>query len=170
MPSKENGLDIEGIAIARDHVSLGLRGPILDGFAVIAHLEVDTDLNVKDHYLSFLDLGGLAVRDLCRATGRLVIIAGPMNDAEGPLAIYEWEEMRSKDVQHPRRLYTWQSEPAESGRAEKAEGICLLNRNNQDGYAVVYDSPHDDRVVGSRYFGDWFPAGLLHGVDDGELL
>ncbi|ODN72365.1 DUF3616 domain-containing protein [Methylobrevis pamukkalensis] len=40
LPSKENGLDIEGIAARGLRVWLGLRGPVLRGYAVILELEM----------------------------------------------------------------------------------------------------------------------------------
>jgi hypothetical protein len=35
LPSKENGLDIEGLAVGADCLMVGLRGPIVDSFAVV---------------------------------------------------------------------------------------------------------------------------------------
>src|SRR5687767_3250989 len=41
LPSKDNGLDVEGLAVADDRVFLGLRGPVLRGWAVMLELEPD---------------------------------------------------------------------------------------------------------------------------------
>jgi hypothetical protein len=38
VPTKENGLDVEGIAVRGERVWLGLRGPVLDGQAVVLDL------------------------------------------------------------------------------------------------------------------------------------
>lgn len=40
IPSKENGLDIEGLAVRGNRLWLGLRGPVLRGHAVILDLEL----------------------------------------------------------------------------------------------------------------------------------
>lgn len=40
LPSKENGLDLEGLAVRGNRVFLGLRGPVLRGWAVILELEL----------------------------------------------------------------------------------------------------------------------------------
>ena len=43
VPAKENGFDIEGIAARGDRVFLGLRGPVLRGWAMLIELEVEGD-------------------------------------------------------------------------------------------------------------------------------
>ena len=40
IPSKDNGLDIEGITARGDRVLLGLRGPVLRGIALVAELRL----------------------------------------------------------------------------------------------------------------------------------
>ena len=42
-PAKENGLDIEGIAVRHRRVALGLRGPVLRGEAVLLDLDLSPD-------------------------------------------------------------------------------------------------------------------------------
>ena len=41
LPSKDNGLDIEGLAVLGNRVYLGLRGPVLRGRAIILELELE---------------------------------------------------------------------------------------------------------------------------------
>ncbi|MFF5208224.1 DUF3616 domain-containing protein [Streptosporangium sp. NPDC000396] len=43
IPSKDNGLDIEGIAVLGDRVFVGLRGPVLRGCAVLLEIRPETD-------------------------------------------------------------------------------------------------------------------------------
>ena len=43
LPAKENGLDIEGLAVRGNSVFLGLRGPVLSGLALILELKVAVD-------------------------------------------------------------------------------------------------------------------------------
>ncbi len=38
IPGKDNGLDVEGIAVRGDRVLLGLRGPVLRGWALVLEL------------------------------------------------------------------------------------------------------------------------------------
>ena len=41
LPSKENGFDVEGIAVLGQRVLLGLRGPVLRGVAIVLELHVE---------------------------------------------------------------------------------------------------------------------------------
>jgi hypothetical protein len=41
LPSKENGFDIEELAVRGDRVFLGLRGPVLNGWAIIVEIGVE---------------------------------------------------------------------------------------------------------------------------------
>src|SRR3546814_6552317 len=42
VPCKENGFDVEGLAVAGSHVLLGLRGPVVGGRAVIVETRMKT--------------------------------------------------------------------------------------------------------------------------------
>ncbi|MDQ5854378.1 MAG: DUF3616 domain-containing protein, partial [Chloroflexota bacterium] len=103
IPGKDNGFDIEGLAVAGDRVFVGLRGPVLRGWAVILELELEENnastLKLKqigpDNRLyrkHFLDLGGLGIRDLCVQGPDLLILAGPTMDLDGPVTIFRWPE------------------------------------------------------------------------------
>ena len=87
LPSKDNGFDVEGIAVLDDRVFLGLRGPVLGGWAIVLEVKVvevaprrlrlerlTSGARYRKH---FLDLGGLGVRDLCMEGQDLLILAGP---------------------------------------------------------------------------------------------
>lgn len=76
LPCKENGFDIEGLAVHHNRLFLGLRGPVLLGWAIILDLEVEErergvlTLKPRDEtgrlyhkHLVYLD--GLGIRDLC---------------------------------------------------------------------------------------------------------
>src|SRR5262245_32018846 len=80
LPTKENGLDIEGFAIVGSKVLLGLRGPLLDGFATVVEIGSAERLAIdpRELRLHLLDLGGLGVRDLARFDGDVIILAGPV--------------------------------------------------------------------------------------------
>jgi Protein of unknown function (DUF3616) len=76
LPSKENGLDIEGLAVRGNKVLIGLRGPVLRGIAILLEIEVEEDSpnelvlkaigdDSRKYKRHFLDLDGLGIRDLC---------------------------------------------------------------------------------------------------------
>jgi hypothetical protein len=101
LPSKDNGFDIEGIAVHRERVFLGLRGPVLGGWAVVLEIRVTDgprgELRIQPISSSgaqfrkhFLDLGGLGVRDLCMDGRDLLILAGPTMKLDGPAVVYRW--------------------------------------------------------------------------------
>jgi hypothetical protein len=97
--SKENGLDIEGIAIRKRRVLLGCRGPVVGGFAVILDLKLaeeggdlvfaNPDKALAVHYLR---LNGFGIRDLLRSGDDLLILSGPTMEAPGAAAIWRWQD------------------------------------------------------------------------------
>ena len=113
IPGKDNGLDVEGIAVIGDRVYLGLRGPVLRGWAVVLELRpyVDPDdptrLRLRDfadgspYRKHVLDLDGLGVRDLCPDGDDLLVLAGPTMDLDGPVRVYRWRRAA------PRPTATW---------------------------------------------------------------
>ena len=74
LPGKDNGFDVEGLAVCGDRLFLGLRGPVLRGWAIILEIEVETvtpeTLSLKpigesgERYKKhFVNLGGVGIRD-----------------------------------------------------------------------------------------------------------
>jgi hypothetical protein len=162
VPGKDNGLDVEGLAVMDDGtVLVGLRGPVLRGWAVVLELRLDEvpgrpdRLTLRDCDKYFLRLDGLGVRDLCRDGDDLLVLAGPTMDLDGPTRLYRWhgavrkrkspvvrdEKLTRLDVQLPLRPDG--AEP-EEGR-DKAEGITLVPDAAEPAVLVVYDTPADAR-------------------------
>jgi hypothetical protein len=89
IPGKDNGLDVEGIAVSGPRVHLGLRGPVLRGWAVVLELRPVVDPDAPERLLlrpladgrryrtHVLRLDGLGVRDLCPHGADLLVLAGP---------------------------------------------------------------------------------------------
>ncbi len=160
VPAKENGFDIEGLAARGDRVLLGLRGPVLRGWAMLLQLEVEERKPGRLHlnkigpagqrYIKhFLDLEGLGIRELAFDGDALLILAGPTMDLDGPVVLYRWPEALGAAEQ--------QVVPADQlevvlelpyGRGfDHAEGICLLaGEGGAKELMVVYDSPAKDRL------------------------
>ena len=154
LPSKENGLDVEGLIVRdRRRLYLGLRGPVVDSYAVIIEVEIGKDFRLKQSGMitHFLDLDGLGVRDLAEFDHEIAILAGPVSEAPGPFRIYGWRPHQPAYVQKPARRYDW---PATSeARGGNPEGVCRLDRSGPE-LIVLYDSPHG-RVAGRSYRADW---------------
>lgn len=147
-PTKENGIDIEGIVAHGDSVYLGMRGPVIDGRAVIVRLRLDDDLAIRHHELCVLDLGGLGVRDLARGPSSLLVLAGPMGEPTAPFHLHAWQPGSSPAEQSTHVVLTFPDD------GEKPEGICMLTRDGEPGLLVVYDNPKD-RIRGTTYVADW---------------
>jgi hypothetical protein len=138
VPCKENGLDIEGIAVYDGQVYCGLRGPVLHrDFAVVMVFDFDDPGKYK---LRFIDLGGLGVRDITRASDAFLIVAGPVTDGRGNYEIFAWDGSdgvpgNDVTVVSPKKLGQI---PVPDGA--KAEGIAVMNETTTHyEVVVVYD-------------------------------
>lgn len=149
LPSKENGLDIEGFALYRGMIFLGLRGPLLDSIAVVVALKLTRKMAIKTSSLCFLDLGGLGVRDLARDGDDLLVLAGPVSATAGPFRIFRWNPQFTDAIQKPAFLFEWP--PGD----EKPEGICVTEHEGERVLLTLYDSPNEGRLVGNTYFADF---------------
>ena len=181
IPGKENGLDIEGIAVGADsHVFLGLRGPVLRGWAVVVELAIAADArkparlalrrmdprsgaNARSatYRKHFLDLGGLGIRDL-RVCGRdLLLLAGPTMDLDGPFRLYRWRggaDPAGAGLVQGKALERLFDLPASPG-GDHAEGLTLLPgaKGTRDRLLVVYERVSRARKRGaSGVIGDVF--------------
>jgi hypothetical protein len=163
IPSKENGFDIEGLAVRGDKIFIGLRGPVLRGWALILEIEVEETepgiLTLKkigkkgeQYKKHFVNLNGLGVRELCLDGEDLLILAGPTMDLEGALRVFRLKN----GLDHPENSISGQEEgdlevvldlPFRFG-SDHAEGLalfpCLGQKNS---LMVVYDSPDENRIL-----------------------
>jgi hypothetical protein len=165
IPGKDNGFDIEGLAVIGSRLLLGLRGPVLRGWAVL--LEIETELNDastdtlvlkkigpdgRRYRKHFFALNGLGVRDLCTSGDDLLILAGPTMDQDGPVTVYRWRGGFASDEE--RVVFTDQLErvlevPFGQGN-DHAEGMCLFESGEQLGEVllILYDSSAKRRKHG----------------------
>ena len=163
IPSKDNGIDFEGLAVNGSKVFIGLRGPVLRGWAAILELEVEvldsgTKLELKkigsgDHPYRkhFLQLGGLGVRDLVVDNQDLLILAGPTMDLDGPVEVFQWKDaiVKTEETltwQSQENLFSLQLKIPYGWEEDHAEGITFLSsESGERSLLVVYDSPSDAR-------------------------
>ena len=90
IPSKENGIDAEGLAVWNQRLYVGFRGPVLRGnFTPILRCRFGSP--IAEPELLFVNLGGRGVRDLARVEGGLLILAGPVGDGPGSYQLYLWD-------------------------------------------------------------------------------
>ncbi|MGV9310303.1 DUF3616 domain-containing protein [Nonomuraea sp. NPDC004354] len=141
VPGKDNGLDVEGIAVVGERVFLGLRGPVLRGWAVLLEIDVREHrpdrLRLKGYRKHFLDLGGLGVRDLCPdGDGSLLVLAGPTMSLDGPVSVMRWDG----EGQQP----AFVTDLPYGVGCDHPEGLAALGDGR---FMVVYDSPAPERLT-----------------------
>ncbi|WP_433798658.1 DUF3616 domain-containing protein [Actinomycetospora sp. CA-084318] len=165
IPGKDNGFDVEGLAaIADDRVLLGLRGPVLRGWAVVLELtlgEGDGVLDLLGVRKHFLDLRGLGVRDLVRDGDDLLVLAGPTMVLSRPARVL--------------RICGGAHGLPEAVAADEVETVCELEPGDGEDHPeaigvlgpgallVLHDSPAADRLGEHTVAGD-----VLHGLDVGR--
>ena len=158
IPSKENGIDIEGLAVkevdGHDQLYIGFRGPVLRGnHALVMVLEFKggkfKESNIKqdaEHLkVHYLNLGGRGVRGMTELeSGGFLLLTGPVGDAllgdgKSRYQVVFWNG-KEDDLSGVARKSLC-NVPAPDG--SKAEGIELLNKNKTATevyrFVVVYD-------------------------------
>jgi hypothetical protein len=157
VPSKDNGLDIEGLAVCGDRVLLGLRGPVLRGWAVILTLVPRPDPaapgvmtlskigdGTRRYTKHFVNLDGLGVRDLARDGDDLLILAGPSMLLDGPSRVLRLPRGAVQPLAPaiPRASLQVLAELSVGVGADHPEAITpLRGAAAPQGLMVVYDSP-----------------------------
>ncbi|MHA6495320.1 DUF3616 domain-containing protein [Pseudomonas borbori] len=173
IPGKDNGFDIEGLAVDGNRLLLGLRGPVLRGWtalleiAVEAHgghlrlVALDEDGTLLRKH--FLQLGGLGVRDLHFCGDDLYLLAGPTMVLDGEIRLFKWPGARPplaanrEPVRFEDNLVDAVQLPHGDG-CNRAEAICNLPLALSGGtpsWLVLYDAPGPDRTEAEyTVFGD----------------
>lgn len=164
LADKENGFNIEGLAVRGNRLFLGLRGPVMDGWAIILEIEVveheagvltlknrkDASRPYKKHFLA---LDGLGIRELQLHGDDLLILAGPSMRVEGAMKLFRWKDALDHDDdslsnQEANDLDLLFVLPFVLG-FDQAEGMaCLPCLNQPDALLIVYDRPDPARMVG----------------------
>ncbi len=89
VPSKENGLDIEGVACRGNHVHYGFRGPVLrDNWVPVLSAVFANPADA--HEVAYVQLSGRGVRDLVVYRDGFVILAGPVGNGDNSFRLYAW--------------------------------------------------------------------------------
>jgi Protein of unknown function (DUF3616). len=97
IPSKENGIDIEGLAV-REHngktqLFVGFRGPVLRGnLTPILKLTLSAKrFEVKKSKLLLVNLGGFGIRDMQATESGFLLLSGPVNTVPNRFSLYDWD-------------------------------------------------------------------------------
>ena len=158
IPAKENGFDVEGLAVRGNRIWLGLRGPVLRGHAVVLDLEIaektpgrlkarriDGERRYRKH---LLDTRGLGIRDMRLDGDDLLLLVGPTMSLEGPAFVLRWRDGVHDDVSgviDPDRIETVAELPYRL-HADHPEGIDLWPEAGSGALLVIYDAPAPERT------------------------
>ncbi|MDN3576589.1 DUF3616 domain-containing protein [Chitinimonas viridis] len=172
LPGKDNGFDIEGLAVLGDRLLLGLRGPVLRGWAGLLELRIVADGDqlclaplgedaplLRKH---FLDLEGLGIRDLHLAGDDLYLLAGPTMVLDGEIRLYRWKDARKHLSSNQEAAVFWSEfetcATLPHGRGcNRAEAFCAVPMNlaRRPSWLALYDAPGKNRREGeAAVFGD----------------
>lgn len=149
IPSKENGIDIEGIAARGDELFIGFRGPVLTNNWVPV-LVTKFENPVKYAELRYINLGGLGIRDIVAADdGQFYLIAGPVGDGPGGFHLYSWNGLDCvPDKDQTDGVVQYLGEISTDSGA-KAEGITILPGDQSVGIRllVLFDGPEGGNPI-----------------------
>jgi hypothetical protein len=158
IPAKENGFDVEGLAVRGDRIWLGLRGPVLRGHAVVLGLEVAEKApgrlkarrtaGERRYRKHLLDTRGLGIRDMRFDGDDLLLLVGPTMSLEGPAFVLRWRDAVHDDVSgviDPARIEMVAELPYRL-HADHPEGIDLWPEASLGSLLVIYDAPALERT------------------------
>jgi Protein of unknown function (DUF3616) len=173
IPGKDNGLDIEGLAVDGRRLLLGLRGPVLRGWSALLEIAVeahgeqlrlvpldDNGTLLRKH---FLQLDGLGIRDLQFSGDDLYILAGPTMALDGEIRVFKWPAAKPllaanrEPVRFEAAVTDSVSLPHGRGtnRAEALCGLPAALSGGKERWLVLYDAPGAARKEGEHtVFGD----------------
>lgn len=170
IPSKDNGFDIEGLAAAPGgRLFLGLRGPVIDGWACVLEIRVAEHPHRSGELVlrkstrqakspasgamyrkHFLDLSGSGIRDLSIAGRDLLILTGPPMRGKGTARIRLWKNAllnRGEQMLDKKDLPTLLELPYGEKR-DHPEGLAAIGRRGRRAVVlVIYDSAGKGRRV-----------------------
>jgi hypothetical protein len=175
VPGKDNGFDIEGLAAADGRLFLGLRGPVVRGWAVVLEVQ-PTEANRPErlklkgigpdgrkYRKHFLDLDGLGVREITADGDDLLVLAGPTMAVRAAATLFRWKgapKLEADSITGRDQLEHLLDLPHDvDGGEDHPEGICCLENGGRGGteVLVVYDSGGPGRQDGDAVVADVFP-------------
>jgi len=149
LASKENGIDIEGLAADGTSLYAGLRGPVLRrGLVPVVKFRFSEPDKAT---LLFVALDGRGIRDLDKVSDGFLVLAGPVGDGDHDCAhrLYFWDGkdcVRDQGVQHGTVRLLGE---VPSSQQARAEGIAVT-RESPDSYELLVVFDGADRAEAKR--------------------
>jgi hypothetical protein len=127
VPGKENGIDIEGVAVQGGKLFVGFRSPVLRGnYVPVVSFLFDRP---GDYELKFVQLSGRGIRDLAAVQRGFLVLAGPVGDGDGSYRLYLWngEDCVPGDADRPGDIIAIGD--LEIAPGDKPEGMAVLSES-----------------------------------------
>ncbi|WP_227819464.1 DUF3616 domain-containing protein [Mariprofundus micogutta] len=132
IPSKENGIDIEGLATKNGLLYLGFRGPVLrDGYVPVMQLKFEKP--ELSYQLLYVALEGRGIRDIAAVSDGFLILAGPVGDEAVSFQLLHWNGKDCIPGGAGRMKLLSEITRPDSG---KAEGLALLSETTE-AYSLI---------------------------------
>lgn len=141
IPGKENGVDIEGIAVKDGWLFVGFRGPVLPGNRVpVLCFEFDQPQN---YLVKLLELDGSGIRDMLAVQDGFLILTGPPGEEDGAYTLYHWSGgIPSQSDAVDGRLTTVGDVPTDG--KSKPEGLALLAETDDEWRLLLLSDGSED--------------------------
>jgi hypothetical protein len=146
VPSKENGVDIEGLAVGgQNELLVGFRGPVFrDNYVPV--MAIDTSKGFEEdrleYELRFIDLGGRGIRAMAETEEGFLLIGGPVGSEAVSYVLYAWDgkdALPGEDADGGQHVVPLCEIPLPHAAA-KAEGLHLLEETGgTNRFLVVFD-------------------------------
>ena len=139
LPCKENGVDIEGLAVRDGVLAVGFRGPVLQHGLVPVLLRT-FDAPEERTEVRYVNLDGRGVRDLETVEAGYLVLAGPISDIDAGFRLYLWDGRdcmpgtRGPDADAAGSVVLLGDVPAPPGA--KAEGLTVESEEGGE-YVVL---------------------------------
>ena len=154
IPSKENGIDIEGIAVKGGWLYIGFRGPIFrENYVPVMKLKFDDPAGTYD--LLYIKLGGRGVRDMTSVSDGFLIVAGPVGDGPDSYQLYRWDGRdvipgKGRDSADIGKIdFLGEIRPPENG---KAEGVVVIQEDDTSYHLnIIYDGVENKDDIMQRF-------------------
>jgi hypothetical protein len=166
LPGKDNGFDVEGLAVRGMRALIGLRGPVLREWACILEVrldgeddslrlkKVDKDRRYRKH---FVRLNGLGIRDLAFIGDDVLVLAGPSMAHDGPCEIWRWKKGAKTDAAASIAAVSRVLVLPQREGSDRAEGLTVLEQGGRHtSVMIVYDTPAPKRLGKSSVTADVF--------------
>jgi hypothetical protein len=133
--SKENGIDIEGLAFKNGRLYFGFRSPVLrDNWVPVVSCEFDNPSQTAN--VAYIQMAGRGIREICAIDEGFLILGGPSGEGDQDYRLYLWDgqdAIENGNTHNAKELAILPRELAAVAGFEKGkpEGLTILKREGK---------------------------------------